>query len=404
MVKKKVLVVVNSLWRAGGEKYAFELISHLQNEHLDFEVLTSLPADKDTDGFANYYVGPLQERGVKIHRFLKKTEFEIHIQSSLLKRITDSFLYRTGLIQFLRKHFHRKRALFFSEFDGILLIGTIMLPWVQKWVNPSTFLETHLISFQIQEKENLYKDYLEDRAYNFAFMDRLQLLEAQKSGVTIQSEFHCPLSIDFSSLQLVQHERDAAQKPIVIAVFTRINRDKSIEPILEAFEKIQSMNEKVILHIYGKILDQDYYQILLKRIEQNNGMAKVYFKGHCDNMVEQIKNDDIRIIWNLSVFDVVGFATLELAASACPIICYNVYDKSEMDKPVNNSSSLPPYFNNPNELAHFTNEIIANNRFSELSKREFNFFKEKHNSANNLQKYKEHLMRQLKSKTWFEKI
>jgi glycosyltransferase involved in cell wall biosynthesis len=396
--KKKILIVVNSLSRAGGERYAYELISHLDKGTFDFEVLTSCVSDNVNDGYSNYYLKPLKREGVKIHDFLKKKEFNIEIKHSFLKRTVDCSLYRSGLKSFFVKKFNKKRKEFFENFDGILLIGTIMYYWVQDWISESVYFETHLIAHQAQEAENLYRCYSKSKQYNLAYMDEKQLQEAKSSGILVKNAISFPLSIDFDLFEFDQNRNKEQKSEIIIGVFTRINRDKPLDSIIEAFNNLLAVNSKVKLLICGKILDEHYLNQLLEKVQEYGISNSVKFNGHANNMLDVIKKENVNIIWNLSVFDVIGFATLEIVSSGCAIICNNIYKEFENEKNPNNAHSLPPYFYDSLELAKFTHDIIEARKINELAKNEFLFFKENYNIKTNIKKYEIHLLKQLNKK------
>lgn len=425
MEKKKLLFVIRSLQKAGAEKYLYELIKHLDKEQFEVEVLTT--DDMDNQEFPHFYYYELIKLNIKIHTLCYTVQnitfsslfcFSSSLVSkfnSLDQRIGAKFpLLKKGIDLPLRTlNYIRRRQLEYNKikylskkFDGVILIDALFHDNIRRYIYPKVYFETHLMCHQAQFDESfkLYKTYCRDKSHNFVYIDDVQIQELEKQHVKIASKFKFPLSIDFNELNSISLTEDSLQnKEINIGVFTRINRIKPLDTVINAFSILKKLNSNVKLKLFGFIQDESYYEKLMELIQFLDLENEISFEGHSENMMKSIENRNIKLVWGLSIFNFVGYAGTELCLNGVPMILNNI-DSTNLQLPLNDSNSMPPYFFNANKLAMYTNDVLNNNRLSDLLKKEITFYRENNNLLENVLKYQVYLNNQIDNhKRLFEK-
>lgn len=388
--KKKILIIINGLQKAGEEKYAYELARNIDKNKFEVEVLTKSSVNNDNE-FPHYYFSLLKENSIKIHTFLDN---EYH--SAEGKDIINK-----SFIQFknLYKRFIRKiklRKLFNSQ-DAIILINAVHFYLVKSHLPDNVHFETHLMCHQVQFDYDVYKDYDREKKYNFVYIDFFQLDEIQNAGVKIERSFPFSLSIENKNiLDSKINIQTKFNRCFNIGVFTRICRTKPIEKSIKAFSILLSRNRQCKLFIVGYHQDLEYLQVLKKLIDDLGISNSVIFTGHSNDMKETIQEYNIDIIWILSIFGFSGYAGVELMSKGIPCILNNVEEGNNHINP-NNGKARPPYFYDENKLVDFT-EIFINNEkgLNQLAEDNLKVIKSKHSLEDNISNYENYILDILK--------
>lgn len=397
--RKRLLFVTNSLQKAGSEKYTFEIVKNIDKSLFDVEVLTTADVHINKK-FPHVYYFELKKLGIKIHTTLYRPgEIQPSFINRLpLKKVSNYILFRIN--RYRRSGLYNKRLRkLFSSFDAVILVDALFFHHIKNNLDPGIYFETHLMCHQAQFNKDFKIYYAYDKnstEYNFVYADEYQLSEIEAQEVKIKNTFGFPLSINVDDLNPVDYHKIVEKKEFNIGVFTRINRIKPIDKILEAFEILKNLNTEVKLKIFGHIQDPDYHKELMETIKNKGLIHHISFEGHAENMVEGIKEKNVSLAWIVSIYEYVGYAATELCMNNIPIILDNI-DGNNAIKPIDNETSIPPYFFTPSELAKHTHYIISNNKLEELQQLETDQFLSHHNLEKNIRQYEQYLLNTLKN-------
>lgn len=388
---KNLLIVVTSLQAAGAEKYAYELSRTLDRKKFNVEILTTDDVFRNIE-FPHIYYEKIIKLGIKVHTCLFKPKDKVFLNNYVSKLPVIKYaLYRYN--RYLQNNGYKKKMTkLFDKQDIVILIDAPQLILIKDYIKPTSYLETHLMCHQSQFKNSLkiYKDFDPLQKYNFVYIDDLQLIEAKEQNVTIGNVFKLPLSIELNE-EIKIIDKSEVSTSFNIGVFTRISFNKPINNIIKAFKELSYLNPKYKLYIFGFIQDEAYFLKLQNLIKKYDLEDKIFFEGHSSDMYKSCIKYNIILVWVISIYDFIGYAALEICLKNVPIVLSNI-DDNEKNKPIDNESSIPPYFYNTNKLAVYTNYLIENNLLNELRTKEKEKCLLECDLIKNVSNYEKHLL------------
>lgn len=402
MSKKRILIVTSSLQPAGAEKYAFELAKAFNKDSFQVELITTKDVYTNKT-FPHVYFPILKSLGFKIHTlFDKPKEWIVQFPEFITKNtlLLKLFNYPIYLVNKWRIEilYTQKVKKLYNKFDAILLIDALHYRKIAAYLPKSVYFETHLMCHQVQfdENFNIYEGYSNSGNNNFVYIDALQLEEIKSKEIAIQNSYYFPLSLDITyknpnnvNIEII----NTTQKNI--AVFTRITRMKPLDNIITSFELLSQLDETVRLKLFGVIQDKDYYKALMILIESKGLDGKISFEGHSENMIESIEKHNIILLWVPSVYNLVGYAAIEICLQKVPIILNNIEQSSNIF-PLDNEQSLPPYFFSEQDLAQFTFSMLRSKEvLKNLMEKEYNHYVQNNNIVKNIRKYEIYLKKMI---------
>ena len=399
--KKKILYITPSLQRAGAEKYVHDLITSLDKNIFDPQILTVSDVDHNKI-FPHVYYFSLKKKGFKIYKFLLPN---YKIISKILKYTLVNILlnekfsnYLSKLLRIFILHSHRLRLkMLFKKFDYICVIDALSFNLVKDSLREFSNFDVHLMCHQIQFNNGVYRHFEKGKRYNFVYIDAQQLEEVKAEEILIGNNFLFPLSLKLSDYNIEDNllSRISEVKGVEhhIGIFTRINNCKPIDIFLKAFQEIINKGEsQVKLHIFGTTTQDPTYLAHLKEfISKNNLDQMVIFEGHSDDMINSIKEKNIDLVWGLSIYSFMGFSSLEIGAYGIPIILNNI--DISINRADNDSKQCPPYFTNYVDLAAYTSTLLnSNNKKIDLGELIKKKIAEEHDLDKNITNYQKYLL------------
>ncbi|MCL1675699.1 glycosyltransferase [Elizabethkingia meningoseptica] len=389
-VRKKILFVTYGLQKAGSEKYLYELVTNMSKEKFDIEVLASNNVRSDKV-FPHYYYNQLKKQQVKVHTLFhtyKKVEFDKNKITGRIFLKLEKILRLKGIYHHL---FYKRRILnLLKKFDAVILIDALYFFLIKDFITDDYYFETHLMCHQAQFDPNfeIYSNYNKNHNYNFVYIDKKQILELESQGIKCKNSYYFPLSI---KLEELNNEYKVSNNPdeVNIGIYTRINRIKPIDKLIDAFGHFNSLYPDSRLKIFGKVQEPDYYAELCDKIQSMKLENKVFFLGHVNNMIESAKDENITLVWVVSIFQFIGYAGLELCLNNVPVVLNNIDAGS--DKELDNADIIPPYFYDEVKLANYTYDIIKKDKIGELLNIEKRKYIKENNLKVNISKYENYL-------------
>lgn len=392
MEKYKILYIITGLQKAGAEKYLYELVSSIDKNKFEVEILTTKNVYLNSE-FPHYYLKPIEELGIKIHTKLYPKSIDwldsFKGKKGFLPKIFN-FLSEQINGYFKRRH-QNSLKIFFHQFDLISLIDALHFKKIKYSLSDDIFFETHLMCHQSQFNFNIYKPYKKNKPLNFVYIDQVQIDEIKQKGFSIDHAHHFPLSLNDNELaenSKYNHQNHKSQYKI--GLFARINRSKPLNIVLKAFQLVHQTNSSVDLHLFGFIQDADYHVELLKEIKELKLENNVFFEGHSPDMLQSVVEKNIDLVWVISIFDFVGFAALELSSNGIPLILNNI--EAQSFKPLNDATANPPYFHSPNQLATYTLEMLDAPKLQSLAALQFKKYSSERRISDSIKKYENYVV------------
>lgn len=132
-----------------------------------------------------------------------------------------------------------------------------------------------------------------------------------------------PNIIDLEKYNVENENKKDSSK---ISMFTRLSPEKNITEAIKAFEIVSKQNKNVKLEIFGRavtpseILEEKRLKELVSEL---NLESKVIFKGHTDNVSQEMQNSLATLF--TSKFEGLGMVVLESMLNQTPVISYDLH-------------------------------------------------------------------------------
>lgn len=254
------------------------------------------------------------------------------------------------------KVFKSYRQLYSFWFDNVILPNSFIVNDVRGFDAPlidlkEVYLKKVYVACLFHNSHESSKSY-DYVINNYKKVDKIITLthkqyEDLSDIVDSDSLFVIPHSIEIPQLT----NENSRQNFVVIA---RLTKQKQINHILHAFQKVLSKYPDNFLDIYGEGDQKNY----LEQITTDLGIKNnVIFHGRVSNVGEIFQQAKCSIV--SSVFEGFALTIQESLANGCPVVSYDVkYGPSDMIK--HNINGFLVEQNNINELADYLNLIASN--------------------------------------------
>lgn len=132
-----------------------------------------------------------------------------------------------------------------------------------------------------------------------------------------------PNIIDLSEYKTSNNDNKDLNK---ISIFARLSPEKNISDAIKAFEIVSRKNKSARLEIFGRattpseILEEKKLRSLVHELNLNE---RVIFKGHSDNVSEEMQNSLATLF--TSNFEGLGMVVLESMLNLTPVISYDIH-------------------------------------------------------------------------------
>ncbi len=340
----RVLFVINQFDQGGSERYLFELCSALDRHLFDVHILTRTGVDR-----TGFYYERLTAIGVPIHAIRP------HVPD--IRRFAPSIArwrpYRVGRNRISAWLARRRIADVLRSFDVIACIQIENFLELQDALGGCRGAVAHLMSNRFQYAYDPYDEIRPDQQRRFVTFDQSQTDEIRSIGNA--EIFQWPLSMDFSGYQLLSLP-PASEQPVKIGIVTRLSREKPLGPLFRSFKRLQETVDAT-LHVYGG----GDPSIFAEEIRRLGIGGQVVFEGHRQNLLEMVANDGLSMCWLMSVGTLLGYASIELAASGMPMVFWNFgpTDASSTERISRETGGAVHSFDSVSEFAAFSHSCLS---------------------------------------------
>jgi len=301
----RILFVINQFHQGGAERYLFEVCSALDRRRFDVQILTRTGVDR-----TGFYYQRLEALGIPIHA-IRPYLPDIRRFAPSLARSRPYRVARNRVSSFLAE---RRLADLLRSFDVVACMQLENFLALQDALRDHQHVVIHLMSNRFQYTYDPYDELRQDRHYRFVSFNTSQ-------GDDIRSLrdyelFQWPLSMDFTGYPQLPIP-PASDRP-KIGIVTRLSREKPLEPLFQSFKDL-STRVNATLHVYGG----GDPAIFAEEIRRLGIGGRVTFEGHRPNLLEMVANDGLSMCWLMSVGALLGYASIEVAASGMPMAFWN---------------------------------------------------------------------------------
>lgn len=349
--KIKILFVHSQLVQHGSERYLYELCKALDKDRFEIHVLTRFFLIRD-----NFYYPKLLDIGCEIHTKLLS-----------LRHLRHPFKYFFNRYKFVRAFLRFLHTLlikiiyynFFQKFDVIAVIGIetycdALAPLLDNHKN----VIIHHVNHQFQFERNYFD---ECKQNNIIFSDDQQRNEILNSKMSDPICYFLPLPMSFDNYNNIGLTKVFNSNCIRVAVFSRLYKDRPNEPLFRCFSEFRKFNPNSELYFYGDGDSRQYINLL----NELSILNSVIFCGHSRSISDSIINDNIDILWLVSMGKSISYSSIEISAFGMPMVFWNL---NEIDylKILSDTNGAINSFNNLNEFIAFNLKISKD--VNELSK------------------------------------
>lgn len=358
MSKIKVLFVVGSLYRAGAERFAYEVDKTLNKEMFETSILCLENENEiPKQWVARYYDKKHLALGTSIvytDRFRNQVSNK---KKGLLARV-------------FRRIFPNKKP-FWKESLYKYLDGFDVIHWmgeytyihsVSKSIHDKSLI--HMMSSRFQD-EHLYSAFDHDQFHRFCTPFKDNEISFELYQFKNYDYLHIPLVLDLrGASRNWKYPKDQIKK---IGIFTRLNSYKPLDPFFYAFQVLLDRIPDAELHIFGT--GNPEIEGMYKYLDRLGLRDKVYFRGHQEDIVETAIKEKLSLSWFQGYNNdrPAGYAGIDICTTGVPLICWDFHQK-----PINGFNETFPHYKNINQFVEKTVEIMMNESVAdELSKKQF---------------------------------
>lgn len=354
--RKKILFVVYSFVQAGGERYTYEIARALDKERYDIHFLKIYPLLHNKDWGTEYYYQPLLEAGFPIFfwedilsndkTFTTLQFINKHLSILLPSRI-KARLYRS-----LENRKQEKLIAFFSEYSIVNWMGIGIYSFLGVSLPPGCYTSyIHVLTTKFQYESDCYEKWDKNKHYHFVTPFSHKLLLKEMEDFKSHHSTYFPMSLTLTPFTVDSSAKPSSIK--TVAVFTRIDKMKPMEPYLYGLKLLREKGADVQLFVYGAGNPQ---QTGLKRQISHLYLDEfVHFKGHTASIENTLKHDNLDLVWFQSGNNrPAGFAAFEIAMSGIPQVFWD-FGNYEDDPEYNN---IYPNFIHLTNFANFSFNIL----------------------------------------------
>jgi glycosyltransferase involved in cell wall biosynthesis len=360
MNKTTVLFVVGALHRAGAERFAYEIDLALNKDKFKISILCLqnkhyISAKWDSRYYEDKHEA-LKTNVIYIDEFLADRK------TSLLERIFHKLTKK----KFKKVNKGRYKKALYSYLDKFDVIH---------WMGEYTFI--HQVTAEIKNKSlihsmcakfqdpTLYDNYDFDYPYEFISGFYNEEVAFEYSEFKSINHNYFPLALKINKNENTwKYPYEEIKK---IGIFTRLDKNKPLDPFFYAFQLLLDIHPNTELHIFGNGNPKE--EGMLDYLDRLGISEKVFFRGHQEDIAETAIKERLNLSWfqGYNNRTPAGFAGFDICLTGTPLICWDFFSA-----PTNPFNFIYPHFKKLNQFVDFTSQVLNNkHKAEELSNMQF---------------------------------
>lgn len=291
--KKKIFLVIPSLWSGGAEKIVVNLALQLDNERFSVAIVCLY----DTNKCKEQFLMELAKHNIKIHFLNKKTGFDIKAIWKLYKLIKKE---RPDIIH---SHLHA----------GIYVYLTALM-CKQRFIHTvHTLAEYEMPNINRKIMATAYKT---KRAFPIAISEavRLSLLKVYSKEISEIELIYNGAKLQTDTLHVEQN----GNKVRLVSI-GRLTHEKNTELMLQVFFELSKRHDGISLNILG---EGELKEEIENSIKKHKLVGKVKLLGFVGDIYTELQKSDIFIF--TSIYEGFGLVIVEAMSAGLPIVSSGV--------------------------------------------------------------------------------
>ncbi len=320
MSKKKILFVVSDFYHNGAQREMYEFDSALDKDKFEVTILSLIGLNTRLD-LPDYFYEKHLHLGTKI-LFLK--DFVSEFNKKLWYRISNKLL-RNALKEAIRKKNSRNLISVFNNYDQVVFMGEYVYQHLSPIIPVNYFRKILIFVMSSRFQSESYRDFERNNRYLFiGGFDSLKQIEYEFEGFSDYKYQIMHLSLTVSKEYNKWEFNKKNNETKKIGIFTRLHKDKPLDPFLYAYQILLNQGLDIELHIFGvgniKHAGYDRY------INNLNLNGKVHFRGHQPDMKKTILDEKIDMVWFQGYNNLpAGYAGLEVCLTGTPQLFWDFF-------------------------------------------------------------------------------
>jgi glycosyltransferase involved in cell wall biosynthesis len=369
MDKIKILFVVAEFFKGGAERLTYEIDCALDKNVYEISILCIESKGNKNKQWQRYYDQKHQELGTQIY----------YIDNFVLKRRNDLFSRTVKNFFNLKKtskYNLKKLTKFLSSYELIHWMGeyTFIANLPERIVRKS-LINSMSAKFQ---NPSLYKFFDFNYCYNFMSGFSKNEIEVEYSQFKNINHWFFPLVLKIENVEKKWHFIDNKIKKI--AIFTRLDKYKPLDPFLYSFQLLLDKLPNTELHIFGtgdpELEGINHY---LRILDLTN---KVFFRGHQDDIVKTVLDEHIDLSWFQGYNNdrPAGYAGFDICSTGTPLLCWDFFEK-----PITFPNKVFPHYKNLTQFVERSIQILTDSeKANQLSMIQFEEIKQNRDIKKNI--------------------
>ena len=347
MPKIKILFVVAGFYRAGAERFAYEIDKFLNKEKFEISIFC-LEKRNDISPLwkIRYYENLHKELGTKIiyadNYIVDKREY------NLINRILRKINLKSKITSSWKKELNS----FMNQYDVIHWMGEyIYINSIDDDIREKSLI--HMMTSRFQ-KRDLYDKFNHSLHYNFCTPFKEHELKYELEQFDNYDFVHVPLLMETNKDDKKWVFTNSKIKKI--GIFTRLNPFKPLDPFFYSFQILLDKLPNTELHIFGNGNPLNYG--IMDMIERLGIEDKIFFRGHSEDITKTVISEEINLSWfhGYNNDRPAGYAGLDICSTGTPLICWDFCPKpNNIQDPI-----IYPHYKNIKEFVSKSIEILTN--------------------------------------------
>jgi glycosyltransferase involved in cell wall biosynthesis len=344
MSKIKVLFVVAGFYRAGAERFAYEIDKALDKENFELTIFCLERENKMNPLWENrYYENLHKEQGTQIKYV---DQYAPHKYVEVIYRLRQYLnLYPEKI-----NYWNNRLDDFMNQFDVIHWMGEyIYINTIADNIRDKSLI--HMMTARFQ-KRDLYDNFNHNSFYNFCTPFKASELKYELEQFKDYHSVFVPLVLEIDKEKKKWEFRDSSIKKI--GIFTRLDRLKPLDPFFYSFHLLLDKMPNCELHIYGNgDPEKEGMNAFLDRIGIKD---KVFFRGHQEDIVQTAIDEKLSLSWFQGYNNdrPAGYAGIDICTTGTPLLCWDFHPY-----PNDFYNPIYPHYKNLNKFVEKTIEILT---------------------------------------------
>lgn len=319
MSKKKILFVVSDFYHNGAQREMYEFDSALDKDKFEVTLLSLTELNIRLD-LPDYFHEKHLSLGTEIlffKDFIKKPKkglgFKILnkiLRNSLNKKVKENNI--ANLVTLLNKY------------DKVIFMGEYVYQSLANSIPADYFKEIFIFIMCSRFQSESYRNF--DKNKKFVFIggfDSAKQIEHEFEGFNNYRFEFMPFCLAVTN-EYNKWQFNETCKTKKMGIFTRLHKDKPLDPFLYAYQVLLSQGYNIELHVFGV---GDYKHAEYDRYVNNLDLnGKVYFRGHQSDMKKTILEEKLDLVWFQGYNNLpAGFAALEVCLTGTPQLFWDFF-------------------------------------------------------------------------------